>query len=192
MQVISLNVKKRSGDNILETSAAVEAAIADFAFPAGTQVVITGDQSEFVEIMVRDLENNIISGLLFVVAVLLFFLGVRSATLVGVAIPLSMFISFMVFSAMGQTLNFIILFSLIIALAMLVDNDVVIVENIYRFREQGHSRFDAARLGTAEVGGAVVASTATTVAAFAPMLLWPGIIGKFMSYLPLTLIITLL
>ena len=192
MQVISLNVKKRSGDNILETSAAVEAAIADFAFPAGTQVVITGDQSEFVEIMVRDLENNIISGLLFVVAVLLFFLGVRSATLVGVAIPLSMFISFIVFSAMGQTLNFIILFSLIIALGMLVDNAVVIVENIYRFREQGHSRFDAARLGTAEVGGAVVASTATTVAAFAPMLLWPGIIGKFMSYLPLTLIITLL
>src|SRR5690606_20631006 len=87
--------------------------------------------------------------------------------------------------------NFIILFSLIIALGMLVDNAVVIVENIYRYREEGHPRWDAARLGTAEVGGAVAASTATTVAAFAPMLLWPGIIGKFMSYLPLTLIVTL-
>lgn len=191
LQVISLNVKKRSGDNILETASAVKTALDDFPFPGGTEVVVTGDQSEFVEAMVKDLENNIISGLIFVIAVLLFFLGVRSATLVGAAIPLSMFLTFLVFSAMGQTLNFIILFSLIIALGMLVDNAIVIVENIYRFREQGYSRFEAARLGTAEVGGAVVASTATTVAAFAPMLMWPGIMGKFMSYLPLTLIITL-
>ncbi|MFW5972547.1 MAG: efflux RND transporter permease subunit, partial [Bacteroidota bacterium] len=191
LQVITLNVKKRSGDNILETAAAVTQAIEEFPFPSGTEYVVTGDQSEFVEAMVNDLENNIISGLIFVIAVLLFFLGVRSATLVGAAIPLSMFITFLVFSAMGQTLNFIILFSLIIALGMLVDNAIVIVENIYRFREQGYSRFEAARLGTAEVGGAVVASTATTVAAFAPMMLWPGIMGEFMSYLPLTLIITL-
>ncbi len=190
-QVISLNVKKRSGDNILETAAAVKDVLEEFTFPSGTQVVITGDQSEFVEAMVKDLENNIISGLIFVIAVLLFFLGVRSATLVGTAIPLSMFITFLVFSVMGQTLNFIILFSLIIALGMLVDNAIVIVENIYRFREQGYERFEAARLGTAEVSGAVIASTATTVAAFAPMLLWPGIMGEFMSYLPLTLIITL-
>jgi multidrug efflux pump len=191
-QVISLNVKKRSGDNIIETAANVNQVIDAFDFPSGTQVVITGDQSKYVEALVRDLENNIISGLIFVIAVLLFFLGVRAATLVGIAIPLSMFIAFLVFSAMGQTLNFIILFSLIIALGMLVDNAIVIVENIYRFREEGYSRFEAARLGTAEVGGAVVASTATTVAAFAPMLLWPGVIGKFMSFMPLTLIITLL
>lgn len=189
--VISLNVKKRSGDNILDTATEVRRVLDEFAFPGGTQVVITGDQSEFVDAMVKDLENNIISGLIFVVAVLLFFLGVRSATLVGTAIPLSMFITFLVFSAMGQTMNFIILFSLIIALGMLVDNAIVIVENIYRFREQGHERFEAARLGTAEVAGPVVASTATTVAAFAPMLLWPGIMGEFMGYLPLTLIISL-
>jgi multidrug efflux pump len=191
LQVISLNVKKRAGDNILDTAAEVRRVIDEFAFPTGTEVVITGDQSKFVETMVNDLENNIISGLIFVIAVLLFFLGVRAATLVGIAIPLSMFVAFLVFSAMGETLNFVILFSLIIALGMLVDNAVVIVENIYRFREEGYSRFEAAKLGTAEVGGAVVASTATTVAAFAPMLLWPGIMGKFMSYLPLTLIITL-
>jgi multidrug efflux pump subunit AcrB len=191
LPVISLNVKKRTGENILETSREVEAILAAFPFPSGTRVEVTGDQSEQILTMVKDLENNIISGLIFVVSVLLFFLGMRNAFLVGIAIPLSMFVSFLVFDALGYTLNFVILFSLIIALGMLVDNAVVIVENIYRFREEGHSRFDAARLATAEVAGPVVASTATTVAAFAPMMLWPGIMGEFMSYLPLTLIVTL-
>ncbi len=191
LQVISLNVTKRPGANILEAAAAVKSTIDGFDFPSGTQVTITGDESENVQSLVTDLENNIISGLIFVVAVLLFFLGVRNATLVGIAIPLSMFTSFVVFQALGYTLNFIILFSLIIALGMLVDNAVVIIENIYRFREEGYSRWEAAKQGTAEVGGAVVASTATTVSAFAPMLFWPGIIGEFMGYMPLTLIITL-
>ncbi len=191
LPVISLNVKKRSGDNILETSASVEETLAAFPLPSGTRAVITGDQSVFVEQMVEDLENNIISGLIFVIAVLLFFLGVRTSVLVGIAIPLSMFVSFIVFQVLGYTLNFIILFSLIIALGMLVDNAIVIVENIFRYRQEGYSRFEAARLGTAEVGGAVVASTATTVAAFAPMMFWPGIIGEFMSFMPLTLIVTL-
>ena len=191
LRVISLNVKKRSGENIIETAQAVKAIIDGFAFPGGTRTLITGDQSEDVQNMIDDLENNIISGLIFVVAVLLFFLGVRTATLVGIAIPLSMFLSFVLFHALGYTLNFIILFSLIIALGMLVDNAVVIVENIYRFREMGYDRFEAARRGTAEVGGPVVASTATTVAAFVPMLFWPGIIGEFMMNMPLTLIVTL-
>ena len=191
LQVISLVVKKRPGENIIETVAGVREAVAAYRLPAGTEVTFTGDMAEEVESLVKDLENNIISGLLFVVSVLLFFLGVRNATLVGIAIPLSMFLSFIVFAAMGQTLNFIILFSLIIALGMLVDNAVVIIENIYRYRTEGHDRWEAARLGTGEVGMAVAASTATTVAAFAPMLLWPGIIGEFMGYLPLTLIVTL-
>jgi multidrug efflux pump len=191
LQVISLNVKKRAGENILETSAAVRDTLDKFAFPTGTKVLITGDQSKEVKDLVKDLENNIISGLLFVVAVLLFFLGVRNSFLVGVAIPFSMCLSFLIFLAMGQTLNFIILFSLIIALGMLVDNAIVIVENIYRFLEEGHDHWEAARLATGEVGGAVVASTATTVAAFVPMLFWPGIIGEFMGYMPMTLIVTL-
>ena len=190
-QVISLNVKKRSGENIIATSDAVRAVLDDFPFPPGTNVLVTGDQSEDVRVLVKDLENNIISGLIFVVSVLLFFLGVRTSLLVGIAIPLSMFISFLVFMAMGQTLNFIILFSLIIALGMLVDNAIVIVENIYRYLEEGHGHWEAAQKGTAEVGMAVVASTATTVAAFVPMLFWPGIIGEFMSFMPLTLIVTL-
>lgn len=191
LQVISLNVKKRSGENIILTAKAVQAVVDEFTFPQGTRILVTGDQSLDVQNMIDDLENNIISGLIFVVAVLLFFLGVRTATLVGVAIPLSMFLSFIIFQAFGYTLNFIILFSLIIALGMLVDNAVVIVENIYRYREMGYSRFEAARRGTAEVGGPVVASTATTVAAFVPMLFWPGIIGEFMRNMPLTLIVTL-
>lgn len=191
-QVISLNIKKRSGKNILDTAKAVRGVLDNYDFPPGTEVLITGDESKNVRILVLDLENNIISGLIFVVAVLLFFLGVRNAVLVGIAIPLSMFTTFLVFSVMGQTLNFIILFSLIIALGMLVDNAIVIVENIYRYLEEGYGHFEAARLGTREVGMPVVASTATTVVAFAPMLAWPGVMGEFMGYMPLTLIITLL
>lgn len=190
-QVIAVNVKKRSGTNILDTADAVREVVADFDFPPGTQILMTGDQSKMVKDLVKDLENNIISGLVFVVSVLLFFLGVRTSILVGVAIPLSMGVSFIVFQAMGQTLNFVILFSLIIALGMLVDNAIVIVENIYRYIEEGHPHFEAARRATNEVGMAVVSSTATTVGAFIPMLFWPGIIGEFMGFLPLTLIITL-
>ena len=189
--VITLNVKKRSGANILDTADEIRTVLDEFPLPRGAQIVVTGDQSDQVQELVNDLENNIISGLIFVVLVLLFFLGVRTATLVGIAIPLSMFLTFLVFQIIGQELNFVILFSLIIALGMLVDNAVVIVENIYRYRELGYSRFEAAKLGTGEVGSAVVASTATTVAVFIPMLFWPGITGEFMGYLPMTLIITL-
>ena len=190
-KVITLSVKKRSGDNILDTAAEVRATIEKFEMPSNTQVLITGDQSEQVEDLVKDLENNILSGLVFVVAVLFFVLGTRTSLLVGVAIPLSMLVSFIVFQAMGQTLNFIILFSLIIALGMLVDNAIVLVENIYRFIEEGYTPFEAARLGSKEVGGAVIASTATTVAVFVPMMFWPGMIGEFMGYMPFTLIVTL-
>lgn len=191
LQVIRLDVKKRAGENIIETVDRVHGMLESFSFPAGTSYTVTGDQSEQVEILITDLENNIIAAIIFVILVLLFFLGIRNAVLVGVAIPLSMFVSFLIFSMLGQTLNFIMLFSLIIALGMMVDNAVVILENIYRFREEGHGRWEAAKGAVEEVGMAVAASTATTVAVFVPMLFWPGIIGKFMGYLPLTLIVTL-
>ena len=190
-QVIALDVKKRAGRNILDAAEAVRRVLERYPLPPGVEVVITGDQSENVRRLVNDLENNILSGLIFVVGVLFFFLGMRNATLVGIAIPLSMCLAFLVFAAMGQTLNFVILFSLIIALGMLVDNAIVVVENIHRFRERGADRWVAAEEATAEVGGAVAASTATTLAAFVPMLFWPGVIGEFMSFLPLTLIVTL-
>ena len=190
--VVSLDIKQRSGSNILEISERVQQVLADFGFPAGTQIVLTNDASSDIRNLITDLENSIISGMLFVVLVLVFFLGIRNALLVGTAVPLAIFTGFLVMSIMGLTINFVILFSLIIALGLLVDNSVVIVENIYRFREQGFERFEAARLGANEVGYALLASTATLVAAFLPLLFWPGIIGKFMSYLPMTLIIVLL
>lgn len=192
MQVVTLMIKQRPGANIIDTVEEIRATIDAFPLPAGTQITYTGDQSENIRTLVLDLTNNIVAGLLFVISVLLFFLGVRNSVLVGIAIPLSMFIGFLIFQAMGQTLNFIILFSLIIALGLLIDNAIVVVENIYRYREQGHDRWDATRLATGEVGGAVVAATLTTVGAFIPMLFWPGFMGRFMSFLPMTLIIVLM
>ena len=191
LSVISLDVKQRSGSNILETVDGVYETLDTFQFPSGTEFVITGDQSEDVQSLISDLENNIISGLIFVVLVLLFFLGVRNASLVAIAIPLSMFLTFITLQAMGVTLNFIVLFTLIVALGILVDNAIVIIENIYRFREEGYGRFEAARRGAAEFSGAITVATATTCLTFAPMLFWPGVTGEFMGFLPLTLIIAL-
>ena len=191
-QVISLNVKKRPGVNILDTAHEVQEVLDNYPFPSGTNVVITGDFSEDIEILISDLENSIISGMLFVILVLVFFLGIRNALLVGTAVPLSILVGFIVLMVMGQTVNFIILFSLIIALGLLVDNSIVVVENIYRYREMGYGRFEAAKLATDEVGYALIAATSTLLAAFIPMTFWPGIIGQFMGYLPMTLIIVLL
>ena len=191
-QVISLNVKKRPGVNILDTAYEVQEVLDNYPFPSGTSVVITGDFSEDIEILISDLENSIISGMLFVILVLVFFLGIRNALLVGTAVPLSILVGFIVLMVMGQTVNFIILFSLIIALGLLVDNSIVVVENIYRYREMGYGRFEAAKLATDEVGYALIAATSTLLAAFIPMTFWPGIIGQFMGYLPMTLIIVLL
>ncbi|MDZ7771148.1 MAG: efflux RND transporter permease subunit [Balneolaceae bacterium] len=191
--VITLSVVKRSGENILETSRAVK-QILDEALPAlppTTNFEITSDQSKDINSMVSSLENNIISGLLLVIGILLFFLGIRNASFVGVAIPLSMFLSFIVLSVLGQTMNMIVLFSLILALGMLVDNAIVVVENIFRYLEEGFDNFEAAKKGTAEVAVPIITGTLTTLAAFTPLLFWPGVVGEFMGFLPLTLIITL-
>ena len=191
--VVTLDIIKRSGRNIIETADAVKAMIATMAptFPPTTNVKITSDQSDQIRTMVSSLENNIISGLILVVAVLLFFLGVRNASFVGLSIPLSMLLSFIVMKGLGITLNMVVLFSLILALGMLVDNAIVVVENIYRHLEAGFDRFEAARRGAGEVALPVITSTLTTVGAFLPLLFWPGLIGEFMSFLPQTLIIAL-
>jgi multidrug efflux pump len=191
--VVTLDIVKRSGENIIETAAAVKAVIdrQRAVFPPTTAVTITSDQSEDIRDMVASLENNIISGLILVVAVLLFFLGVRNSVFVALSIPLSMLLSFIVMQMAGMTMNMVVLFSLILALGMLVDNAIVVVENIYRHMEQGHDSFAAARLATGEVAMPIIASTLTTLAAFLPLLFWPGIVGEFMGFLPKTLIITL-
>ena len=191
--VVTLDIVKRTGENIIETSNAVKTAVAQLepAFPPTTVVKVTSDQSEDIRAMVSSLENNIISGLILVVTVLLFFLGVRNASFVGLSIPLSMMLSFIVMKALGMSMNMVVLFSLILALGMLVDNAIVIVENIYRHLEAGFDRFESARRGTGEVALPVITSTLTTLAAFFPLMFWPGTTGDFMSFLPLTLIITL-
>ncbi len=191
--VVTLDVVKRSGENIIETAQLVNAIIAEMAplFPPTTQVSITGDQSRDIYQMVSSLENNIISGLILILAVLLFFLGLRTAAFVALAIPASMLVSFVVLSLLGITMNMVVLFSLILALGMLVDNAIVIVENIYRYVEEGWSPPMAARKATGEVAMPVIAATATTLAAFAPLMFWPDVVGEFMRYLPLTLIVTL-
>ena len=191
--VITLGVKKRTGENILETYDRVSVILDDAlpTLPPTTTYKITNDQSKDVKNMVSSLENNIISGLILVIGVLLFFLGVRNASFVGISIPLSMFLSFIILSALGITMNMIVLFSLILALGMLVDNAIVVVENIYRYLEEGYDNFESAKKGTGEVAGPIIAGTATTLAAFFPMIFWPGTVGEFMGYLPKTLIITL-
>ncbi len=193
LDCITLSVSKRSGENIIriveETKRIVDEMLP--ALPPTTRVAYTSDMSKDIAMMVAELENGILTGLVLVVLVLFLFLGFRTSLFVAVAIPLSMLISFFVLDLMGYTLNMVVLFSLILALGMLVDNAIVIVENIYRFREEGLGPFTAAYKGVREVGWAVTASTATTLCAFYPMIFWPGIMGEFMSYLPVTLIITL-
>ena len=190
---INIAVKKRSGENIIAISEQIDAIIAkrQATWPSGTEITKVLDKSRDIELMVADLENNILSGLVLVLIVIFFAMGIRNALLVSMAIPLSMLLSFTVLQILGITLNMVVLFSLTLALGMLVDNAIVIIENIYRFMEQGAGRREAAMKATSEVAYPVIGSTFTTLAAFTPMLFWPGIMGEFMSYLPLTLIVTL-
>ena len=192
---ISLSVVKRSGENIVEVADRAKEVILGYKrqMEPGVAVAILNDQSKDIRASVRDLENNIISGMLLVLAVLFFFMGgARNAFMVALSIPLSMLLTFLVLDAIGYTLNMVVLFSLILALGMIVDNGIVIVENIYRHAGEGKPLAQAALDGTGEVGWAVIASTATTVGAFLPMAFWPGVMGEFMGYLPVTVIITLL
>jgi len=153
--------------------------------------IITGDMSDQTRTQVDELENSIIFGILLVVGVLLFFLGLRNAIFVGIAIPLSMMLSFAVLNIMGITLNMMVLFSLVLALGMLVDNGIVVIENTHRLMSEGQKPMRAAKNGVGEVAWPIIGSTATTVAVFIPLMFWPGIMGAFMKYLPLTLMVVL-
>ncbi len=190
---VNITVKKRSGENIIDISRQIDDIVAKRqpGWPSGTEITKVMDKSRDIELMVADLENNILSGLALVLIVIFFAMGIRNALLVSMAIPLSMLLSFTVLQIIGVTLNMVVLFSLTLALGMLVDNAIVIVENIYRFMEQGAGRVEAAMKATAEVAYPVIGSTVTTLAAFSPMLFWPGIMGEFMGFLPQTLIVTL-
>lgn len=191
---ITLSVSKRIGANAVEISDRIKAVIAEAQkrVPSAVKFDITYDMSKMIRSMVADLENNIASALILVTLVLVLFLGWRPSTIVAMIIPLSMLITFVLVQALGYTLNMIVLFALILVLGMLVDNAIVIVENIYRHIQLGYSRIDAAILGAREVAWPVTTSTFTTVCAFLPMMFWPGIMGDFMKYLPITLTLGLL
>jgi len=194
LPVVTINIVKRSGENLLDASDKIKSIIEKAKkerFPADLEIFITNDQSKRTRADLSNLENSIISGVILVVLVLLFFMGLRNALFVGVAIPLSMFMSFMILNAFGVTLNLMVLFSLILALGMLVDNGIVVIENIYRLLEEGKELKDAIKQGVGEIAIPIIASTATTVVAFVPLAFWSGIIGEFMKFLPITLIITL-
>ncbi len=194
LPVISLDVIKRSGENLLSAADKIKQIVADAearVLPEAVEVTLFNDQSIRTRRMVSNLENSIISGMILVVLVLLFFLGIRNALFVGLAIPLSMLMGIMLTAMLGYTLNMVILFSLILALGMLVDNAIVVVENIYRYRQLGYSGRAAAKYGTGEVAVPIITSTATTLMAFLPMAFWPGLMGSFMKYLPITLIVVL-
>lgn len=192
--VVTLDIKKRAGKNMIEAvdqiKAMVEAEL-ETEFPEGLQISFSNDQSIKTNNQVDDLVNNIIFGVILVVVVLMFFLGFRNALFVGIAIPLSMLMALIILSAFGFTLNTMVLFGLVMGLGMLVDNGIVVVENVYSLMAQGKSRMEAAKLGVGEIAWPIIASTATTLAAFFPLGLWPGTIGKFMIYFPITLSVVL-
>ncbi len=190
---VTLTITKQAGANLVGVADLVNERLDDWddRLPPGVQTAVIGDISVEIRRMVNELENNVISGLLLVVACLMAFVGLRNSFFVGVAIPFSMLLAFLAIGAIGYTLNMMVLFSLILMLGMLVDNAVVIVENIYRHREMGESGKEAALRATREVASPVIASTITTLCAFSPLLVWPGMIGSFMSYLPVTVIIGL-
>jgi len=192
--VVMLDVKKRSGKNMVEAAEKIQKIVEEAkvnVFPSNLKITIANDQSSKTIGQVDDLVNNIIFGVILVVLVLMFFLGFKNALFVGFAIPMSMFMSLMILSWLGYTMNTMILFGLIMGLGMLVDNGIVVVENVYRLMDEGMPRIEAAKKGIGEIAFPIIISTATTVAAFIPLGMWPGTMGQFMIYFPVTLSVVL-
>ncbi len=192
--VVSLGVRKRAGENLLRISEQVKEIVAAkrAELPAGISLDISNDQSRFVTRMVKELENSVLTGMFLVVMSLFMFFGFKNSLLISTAIPLSMFVGFVVLSALGITLNMVVLFSLVLVLGILVDDAIVVIENTYRHQQEyGESPIQAAKKAAGEVFVPVLTSTVTTLSAFLPLAFWPGVVGDFMKYFPLTLIITL-
>jgi multidrug efflux pump len=193
--VVTLSVVKKAGENILEASEKVKRAIEvqqeKGLLPPNLEVITTDDLSSYIRDEIQNLENSIILGMILVVFVLYMFLGFRNALFSGLAIPMSMFLSFIILQQSGITLNNMVLYSLILALGMLVDNAIVVVENVYRLHTVGYSKMNATKKGVSEIAYPIITSTLTTLAAFFPLLMWEGIVGQFMSVLPRTLIVVL-
>ncbi len=193
--VVTLSITKKSGENIIAASSKINTIIeeqkANGYIPQNLEVIVTDDLTPYIEDTISNLENSIILAMILVVFVLFLFLGFRNALFSGIAIPLSMFLSFIILNQGGITLNSMVLYSLILALGMLVDNGIVVVENVYRLYTSGYSKLSATKKGVSEIAFPIISSTLTTLAAFFPLLMWEGIVGEFMSILPKTLIVVL-
>lgn len=194
--VITLNVIKQSGKNLIDASDKIRVIIdemkADY-FPKGLNVVVTGDQSDKTRVTLHDLINTIIIGFLLVTVILMFFMGAVNAIFVAASVPISMFIAFLLMPAYDFTLNMMVLFSFLLALGIVVDDAIVVIENVHRifYHRRDLGIVKAAKIAAGEVFLPVFSGTLTVLAPFVPLLFWPGIIGKFMFFLPVTLITTL-
>jgi len=194
--VITLNIIKRSGANLIAASDSVRSIVANMQktkLPKGLDVVLTGDQSSQTRNTLSDLINTIIIGFILVTLILMFFMGTTNALFVGLSVPLSMFLAFCLMPTIGFTLNMIVLFAFLLALGIVVDDAIVVIENTHRiYHTSTLSIKQSAKNAAGEIFIPVFAGTLTTLAPFLPLAFWPGIIGKFMFYLPVTLIITLI
>lgn len=201
--VVTLNVIKRAGENLIETSDGVKKTVEEMkgtTIPKNLNVVITGDLSKATRTSFKDLVNSIVIGFILVLLILMFFMGVTNAFFVALSVPLSMFVAFLflpaaeIITGSSVTLNFMVLFALLFGLGIIVDDAIVVIENTHRIFVQGKGNLSsqiAARMAAGEVFIPVLAGTLTTLAPFFPLLFWPGLIGKFMIYLPTMLIFTL-
>ncbi|MEO8150981.1 MAG: efflux RND transporter permease subunit [Bacteroidia bacterium] len=194
--VITLNVIRSTGENLVEASDKIHAMLDDMQksqLPKDLKISITGDQSTNTRVTLHDLINTIIIGFILVTIVLMFFMGATNALFVAMSVPLSMFIAFMILPTIGFSLNMIVLFSFLLALGIVVDDAIVVIENTHRIYDNGKVPIvKAAKTATGEVFAPVLSGTLTTLAPFIPLAFWNGLIGKFMVFLPITLIITLL
>lgn len=193
-EVVMLNVKKRAGMNMISAIDQIKERLEkarESYLPADLKLTLTNDESSKVEHQVDELSNHIIFGIILVMIVLMFTMGLRNSLFVGAAIPLSMLMAFSVLSMFGMTLNTMVLFGLVMGLGMLVDDGIVVVDNVFANMKKGMDRYTASKLGIGEIAWPVISSTATTLMAFLPFVLWPGTMGKFMIYFPITLTATL-
>ncbi len=194
--VVTLNVIKKSGMNLIDASDKIKEVAKEMEenhFPQGLKVTITGDQSNKTKVTLDDLINTIIIGFVLVTIILMFFMGTTNAIFVAMSVPLSMFVAFLIMPTIGFTLNMIVLFSFLLALGIVVDDAIVVIENTHRIFDHGKVPIvKAAKMAAGEIFMPVLSGTLTTLAPFIPLAFWQGVIGKFMFYLPITLIVTLL
>ena len=196
--VITCNVIKKTGQNLLDASDKIKETLDDLQktkFPSNLNISITGDQSKFTRTTLTELNNTIIIGFILVTIVLMFFMGLTNAIFVGLSVPLSMFICYIIMPSMGYTMNMLVMFSFIFALGIVVDDAIVVIENTHRIFIQNKGRLNvmqSAKFAAGEVFVPILSGTLTTLAPFFPLIFWPGTVGKFMHFIPVVIIITLL